>query len=149
MLVMLILAASPAHADANNYLAGPILGVAWGRGDATLLVGVEGGVGRSMTHDSLPWRFNGGIQHRARELYGYVEFAPWYFVGGSLGLGIGTDSGLTGLVGLWEGAPLVYPGCNERGAVVSISVGYRYTGVHELYIAPKAGLETEPFCLGH
>jgi hypothetical protein len=45
--------------------------------------------------------------------------------------------------------PLIYPGygCNpdETRGIASLAVGYRYTGIHELYVTVKAGV-SEPLC---
>jgi hypothetical protein len=97
---------------------------------------------------------NLGFEHRAGVGFAYAELDPWLLVGGTLGLGIDTDGQMHGVYGAWEGFPLYYPGFGEVllrhtqqdlytdhviYATLTISIGYRYTGVHELYVAAKAG----------
>ena len=132
-----------AHADVANYLVGPVLGIRLGGppGDR-LIVGVEGGVGVG------PERINLGFTNRLDKMFYYVEIDPWYIVGATLGVGIDSDGKASGVVGVWEGLPLVFPNCEGSGyfRAVTISGGYRYTGVHELYLTPKAGV-SEDICL--
>jgi hypothetical protein len=147
-LAALVIAATPrAHADVcgndDSALVGPVLGIYWGRGKpAAALLGVEGGVGCG------PERINAGVTNRGGEAFAYLELDPWLYVGASLGVGYGFDTGWHGLVGVWEGVPIVLPdGCSEQGQIVTLSIGYRYTGRHELYFAPKAGHGGGAICI--
>lgn len=87
-------------------------------------------------------RVNLGLTRRLDKTFRYLELSPWYVVGASLGFGTDSDGKSHPVLGLWEGAPVVFPECGADGwqPVVSLSTGYRYTGVHELYIAPKGGV---------
>lgn len=140
LLGSLVLLLLPRAAHANdrelaNVMVGPIFGIRLGgpSGSRTI-IGVEGGGGWG------PERLNLGFTRRLDKTFAYVELDPMY-VGASLGIGADSDGQVFPVVGLWEGLPIVYPGCGDDGwqPVVTISAGYRYTGVHELYIAPKAG----------
>jgi hypothetical protein len=145
-VLAVLLLGGVAHADSGqtrNFLAGPVLGVAFGHHETSLVLGVEGGVGIG------PERLNLGAVNRDRHGFVYLELDPWYIVGGSLGLGVDTDSGeVSGLVGVWEGVPVRGLDCNGLGYrfAATLSVGVRYTGVVELYVAPKVGV-AETFCV--
>ena len=132
-----------AHAEIANVLVGPVLGIRLGGppGDR-LIIGVEGGAGWG------PERFNLGFTRRLDKMFYYVELDPWYIVGASLGVGVDSEGQTYGVAGVWEGFPLVFPDCEGSGyfRAVTISGGYRYTGVHELYLTPKAGV-SESICL--
>src|SRR5262249_8500957 len=138
MVVVALLVISPPRADADNVfqnvLIGPVIGVRLGgREGPRGGFGVEGGVGIG------PGRVNLGFEYRDDKLFGYVEFDPWYLVGGSFGLGVDSDGDLAPVLGAWEGFPLKIPDCDfsnradAYGSAVTIAGGYRYTGVHELY----------------
>ncbi len=149
-------AAAPANADAFdngfNWLAGPLFALELGSasGKAEVGVGIEGGIGRG------PERLNGGYEWRSGPEGGlaYIQLDPWVFVGGTLGLGVDGRGDLHGILGLWEGLPLSIPGCKsdsssvpvDVGLAVTIAGGYRYTGVHELYISIKAG-QSQGVCI--
>jgi hypothetical protein len=139
--------ASRAHADVcgddDNALVGPVLGIFWGKGKPRgALLGVEGGFGCG------PERINAGVTNRGDEPFAYLELDPWLYIGASLGVGYGFDTGWSGIVGVWEGIPIELPeSCSERGEIVTLSVGYRYTGRHELYFAPKAGYGGGGICI--
>jgi hypothetical protein len=145
--VALLLASSArAEADATNWLIGPVFGIRLGSSDgSTGVIGVEGGVGTG------PERINLGFEHRAGKTLGYIEVDPWLFIGGTLGFGIDSDGDTQPVIGLWEGVPLKLPSCgigyHQYGTTVSIAAGYRYTGVHELYVTIKAGV-SQPICFG-
>lgn len=139
--------AAPARADRGdlrNALIGPVIGLRLSGPDGDAGVyGVEGGLGIG------PERFNVGFVHRAdRELY-YVEFDPWLWVGGSLGLGVDSAGEPHGIVGLWEGFPVAGNALHDCptgfSSVVTLAGGIRYTGVVELYVTLKAGV-SESFC---
>jgi len=147
--------APPARAnddDLMNLLAGPIIGIYFApkhspaelvrpsdpmplqdSSGAHLLLGFEGGVGAG------PERVNVGGTARAGEHFFYVELDPWLYVGGSLGVGVGGSSGVHPVLGVWDGFPASLPDCNRTDWILTLSAGYRYTGVHELYFAPKLG----------
>jgi len=138
-LVVVMMVAGTAHADlcsdanGRNILVGPILGWKPG-GKSGLIVGVEGGVGCGTM------RLNAGFEYRDHKGLTYVEFDPWFLLGASFGLGVDTDGELTGIIGTWEAVPLVYQTCrHDTQTIAMLSFGYRYTGVHELYISVKAG----------
>jgi hypothetical protein len=125
-------------------LVGPVIGVRLGGppGDRTVL-GVEGGFGL------LFERFNFGFEHRLNhELY-YAEFDPWYWVGGSLGLGLDSRGDVQGIFGMWEGVPLggnALHNCPPGySSLVTLAVGIRYSGVLEFYGTFKAGV-SEAIC---
>lgn len=131
---------SPAHADDSlqNWLIGPVIGFRIGGGhhaDGVGIFGVEGGGGFG------PERFNLGFEHRADHDVYYAEIDPWYLIGGTLGVGV-TDKGETvPVLGVWEGIPVsnLNASCTAWHNQVTLAAGYRYTGVHELYMTVKAG----------
>jgi len=135
--------ATPARADSSDvtFLGGPVFGIAFGDGHRrSMLFGLEGGAGY---HG--PERLNVGIEHRVGKSFLYVEADPWLLVGGSFGVGVDSDGVVNGIVGVWEGAPLVGLSdlCqqdNDFHTVVTIAAGYRWTGVHELYVSLKGGV---------
>ena len=131
---------SVAHAEVRNVLIGPVFGIRLGgpAGDR-LTLGVEGGVGYG------PERINMGFTHRLWKTFYYVELDPWLYVGGTLGVGIDSDGDPHPVIGAWEGIPLTFPECEGDGyfRAITIAGGYRYTGVHELYLTPKAGFSEE------
>ncbi|HEU0031374.1 MAG TPA: hypothetical protein VFQ53_12125 [Kofleriaceae bacterium] len=145
VVTMLAAFAGTARADDMNYLVGPVLGLRLGgppgeRG----IIGIEGGVGYG------PERINLGFTRRLDKTFGYVEIDPWYIAGFSFGAGVDSDGVAHGVIGVWEGLPLRYPSCGEDGweSVITIAGGYRYTGVHELYLTVKAGETYDgAFCL--
>jgi hypothetical protein len=129
----------------SNWLIGPVFGV-WIGGSTTGgrgLIGIEGGYGFG------PERVNLGLERRAGKTLGYLELDPWYGVGISLGYGIDSDGAPHGIVGLWEGVPLINAPkaqCGEQGGTLTFAFGYRYTGVHELYVTVKGGTAGK-FCI--
>jgi hypothetical protein len=120
----------------TNATFGPVLGVRLGgpSGNRAIL-GLEGGIGCG------PERLNVGFTWRLDRTFAYVELDPWLYVGMSLGVGVDTRGKAYPVLGIWEGLPLEAPECGvvDWRTVITLSVGYRYTGVHELYIAPKLG----------
>ncbi|HEX7840059.1 MAG TPA: hypothetical protein VF469_21430 [Kofleriaceae bacterium] len=144
--IALLLVSSPrAEADGVNILAGPIFGLQFGGStDSHSVFGIEGGVGLG------PERANLGFEYRDRKSFGYVELDPWFILGVSLGAGIDSDGELHPVGGVWEGLPIKYPNCDSSTtkyqAAVTLSAGYRYTGVHELYLSVKAGV-SQNLCL--
>jgi hypothetical protein len=119
----------------TNVMAGPVLGLRLGGpAGARGIVGLEGGVGWG------PERLNLGFTRRLGKTFGYLELDPWFYVGASLGFGIDSDGEPHPVLGVWEGVPIVYESCRSGWhTTVTLSIGYRYTGVHELYVAPKVG----------
>lgn len=151
MLLGAILLAAPAvaHADhededgefPSSASAGPTVGISWGTGvPAHLIVGLEAGVG----FNALLYA-NGGVTYRNHELFSYVELDGWFLVGGTLGFGYGTFSEWQAVAGIWEALPLSDNGPCSKTQIVSVSFGYRWTGLHEIYVAGKYG-EYEDFC---
>ncbi len=133
--------------DGKNVLIGPVLGLRLGSapGDR-LILGVEGGFGIG------PERFNLGFTHRLDHEFYYVELDPWYLLGASLGWGIDSNGDDHGLIGVWEGLPIAgaddVPCAGEDWyRIATLAGGYRYTGVHELYLTLKAGLTESWGCL--
>jgi hypothetical protein len=143
-IVLVCLLGGTASADSNlaNWLVGPVFGVVLGSHGGGVF-GVEGGGGYG------PERFNLGFEHRGNLEMGYVEIDPWYIVGGTLGVGVQSDNQVKPVVGFWEGLPLTESSddCIGWRQVVTMSAGYRYTGVHELYISFKAGWIDGTICL--
>ena len=138
VLLLTTLAPSAGRADGEfvNVTLGPVFGIRLGGPDGSrVIVGVEGGFGLG------PERVNLGITRRLGKTFAYLELAPWLYVGASLGLGVDSDGEPHGVIGLWEGLPLVFPACGDEGwqGVATLSCGYRYTGVHEFYVTPKFG----------
>lgn len=142
MLVMVVslLVVSPTRVDAEakNWLVGPVLGIRLGgHAGSRGVLGIEGGVGFG------PERVNLGVEQRDGKLFGYLELDPWLLIGASIGLGVDSDSQVHPVLGVWEGIPfkLGNDPCysNKYQAEVTVAVGYRYTGVHELYVTVKAG----------
>jgi hypothetical protein len=118
-----------------NWLVGPVVGVRLG-GKGGLVLGFEGGGGYG------PERVNLGFEHRPDDTtMGYIEVDPWYIVGGTLGFGVQNDGKVQPVLGFWEGLPLAASStaCDGWRRIITISGGYRYTGVHELYLSLKAG----------
>lgn len=143
-VVCLLVSWRPADADGTNVLIGPVLGLRLGGPAGSVGVfGIEGGVGNG------PERLNLGFEHRADKMFGYIELDPWLVLGASLGVGVDSDGNPQPVLGLWEGVPLKLPGCEispgRYDTAVSIAAGYRYTGVHELYVTVKAG-KSQRFC---
>ncbi|HTJ44780.1 MAG TPA: hypothetical protein VL463_21890 [Kofleriaceae bacterium] len=146
LIVIVLLAGSVARADdGTNYLVGPVLGYTFGgKTGGGASYGAEGGMGFG------PERVNVGYAFRDQESFGYVELDPWFFVGGSLGVGVDDDGEAHAVLGAWEGLPILVGGCqtnpNEQRPAVTIAVGWRWTGVHELYATVKAGF-SERICI--
>lgn len=133
--------------DLTNFTIGPVLGVRIGGGDpntSPLIVGIEGGAGYG------PERVNLGFEHRSDHDLAYVEFDPWYLLGGTFGFGVNEEGKVNGVIGFWEGVPVIGMGndvpCNGWHPTVVVSGGYRYTGVHELYASVKAGTMNGNIC---
>src|SRR5262249_41538110 len=80
-----------------------------------------------------PERLTIGAERRGGKLFGYLELDPWLYVGGTVGFGYDQDGELEPVLGLWEGVPVHGMDCvrSRPGTPVTISIGYRYTGVHE------------------
>jgi hypothetical protein len=141
VVVVALLFPTIAHAedgDLTNFTVGPVLGVriAGGQPDSSpLIIGIEGGAGYG------PERFNIGFEHRSDHDFGYVEFDPWYLLGGTIGFGVNEAGETNGVFGFWEGLPIMGndASCTDWHSTVTVSGGYRYTGVHELYLSVKAG----------
>ena len=137
IVVLGLLVCGTANADSNlaNWLLGPVVGVQLG-GKGGLVLGFEGGGGYG------PERFNLGFEHRPDNTsMGYIEVDPWYIVGGTLGFGVQDNGKVQPVLGLWEGLPLAQSStsCDGWRRVITISGGYRWTGVHDLYLSLKAG----------
>lgn len=137
IVVLSLLWCGTANAGNNlaNWLFGPVVGVQLG-GKGGIVLGVEGGGGYG------PERFNLGFEHRAGDIdMGYIEVDPWYIVGGTFGFGVQNDGKVQPVLGFWEGLPVAESStaCDGWRRVITISGGYRYTGVHELYLSLKAG----------
>ncbi|MGE0546052.1 MAG: hypothetical protein AB7O24_07465 [Kofleriaceae bacterium] len=89
---------------------------------------------------------NAGRTHRLGVGFTYVELDPWFVLGGTLGAGLDDQLNVHPVVGIWEGFPLVVDShrhCDEdlprSHFAMTLAIGYRYTGVHELYTTIKAG----------
>jgi hypothetical protein len=135
-----------------NALAGPVLGVRLGGAPGSrAVIGLEAGAGWTVE------RFNLGVDHRAGHTLYYLELDPWLVLGATIGLAVDDVADLHPVLGAWEGvlvAPLVHPAdCldvpDDRRfyPTITLSIGYRYTGEHELYLAPKFGGAQKPvFC---
>lgn len=81
-------------------------------------------------------------------MFAYAELDAWLFVGGTLGVGYGGRSGWQPVLGIWEALPLpLEDGRCEDLPTVVVSAGYRWTGMHELYVAAKGG-RADRFCQG-
>lgn len=149
-IAVLVLAATPAYAEDSgddpvfNALIGPVLALHWGGGHPTgLAAGLEGGVGWA------PWlRINLGFEQRGDGPFFYGEVDPWFLIGATVGYGRDGSGRADGTIGLWEGVPLAAPNnCHGGlGGAASLAVGYRYSGVHEVYVTVKGGV-SEGFCL--
>ncbi|MBZ0237063.1 MAG: hypothetical protein K8M05_32335 [Deltaproteobacteria bacterium] len=141
---VLAAAAAPARAEPQfpeSKLVGPLLGIAWGNGHAAHpTLGVEGGIGLDEVII-----LNAGSTWRGGELFSYLELDGWFFLGATAGYGHGTRDGWQAVVGVWEPLPpkVLEGGCDDA-RVVAFSVGYRYTGLHELYFTAKYGDAWEP-----
>jgi hypothetical protein len=131
--------------DGKNVLIGPVLGLRLGGppGDP-LILGVEGGFGKG------PERLNLGFTRRLDHQLYYLEVDPWFIIGASFGWGIDSNGEGHGIIGLWEGWPIAgdVPCAGEDWyRIATLAGGYRYTGVHELYITVKAGMTESWGCL--
>lgn len=137
-------AARADHKFPTSQMVGPLFGIAWGgdeKREPHLTAGIEGGIG---LHELLV--FNAGATWRGDELFSYVELDGWFFLGGTLGFGHGTRTGSQAVLGVWEMLPYVKEidgGCDDATLVV-FSAGYRWTGMHELYVTGKYGDAWEP-----
>lgn len=133
------------RADLANVLIGPVLGVRLGGppGDRAI-IGFEGGGGYG------PERGNAGYEHRLDKDFFYVELDPWYLLGGTVGFGIDGDGNTSPVLGVWEGVPLSagQQSCTDWNRTITLAGGYRYTGVHELYVTVKAGCLHGIICFG-
>lgn len=144
--VILLAAPAVARADDDDDLprsvsAGPTLGISWGQGvKPHLIVGLEAGVGLHLLLYG-----NAGITYRNEELFSYAELDGWFAVGGTFGFGYGTRSEWQAVAGIWEAVPITDNGACSKRQIVSLSFGYRWTGLHEIYAATKYG-EYEDFC---
>jgi hypothetical protein len=128
--------------DPESWLAGPIIGVRLGAedGHSRGIIGLEGGYGIG------PERVNGGGEWRDGVGFFYLQLDPWLYVGGTLGVGVDARGEAHGVLGVWEGSPVVYPSsCDHFGATVTAAAGLRWTGVLELYLTVKAGASV-PVC---
>jgi hypothetical protein len=140
----------------TDAMVGPTLGYDFSGRSITF--GWEAGVGtRPRCWGILGTRFNVGQQLGAG-LLTYAVAEPWYLVaGGTLGGGYRRGTGVVGVAGAWSGLPVwpylteprvrvVYPGQHEpsREWLVSLALGYRYTGHHEIYLTPKIGVTEVP-----
>jgi hypothetical protein len=144
-IALLVVSSARAGADGKNVLFGPIIGLQFGgSSDSHSVFGIEGGAGIG------PERANVGLERRDGKTFGYVELDPWLFLGVSLGAGIDSNGELHPVGGVWEGVPIKFPSCHEStthySATVTLSAGYRYTGVHEIYLSVKAGA-SQNLCL--
>jgi len=141
VLALLCCRAASAGDSLENWLAGPVVGVKLGP-HGGLVIGVEGGGGVG------PERFNLGFEHRDDHDVGYIEVDPWYLVGGTFGIGVQDDGKVKPVLGAWEAVPLAISGtgCDGWRQVIVLSGGYRYTGVHELYLSLKAGWMDGTIC---
>ncbi len=131
--------ARPTRADGDaSYLIGPLLGVSWGGKHVrqpSLLIGLEGG---TSLHPFLP--VNAGVSYRRHEAFLYGELDPWLYLGATIGVGYGTTSGAQPVLGVWSPVGCRNSGPEGSGRVaMTLTVGYRWTGAHELYLAPKVG----------
>jgi hypothetical protein len=138
VLGLVVAWARPARADGSmlNFSVGPVFAIKLnGAGEWPAVIGLEGGVGIG------PERINLGFEHRADHDAGYAEFDPWFVIGGTVGVAVDDDGTRHVVAGAWEGIPVAgFEGsCNEWQDMVTLAGGYRYTGVHELYLTIKAG----------
>ena len=122
---------------------GPTVGYAFGHGPT---LGVEGGAGWESDKDPLFLNGNVGFSYRFEgddgDLVGYAVFEPWSYVGLTVGGAMGSRSGAEGVVGVWDGValPLRDLRCSpdRKGPTwLSLAVGYRWAGLHEIYFTPK------------
>ncbi|MCG8557813.1 MAG: hypothetical protein MJD61_21395 [Proteobacteria bacterium] len=123
-----------------NFSAGPQAAWTWGRGSG-LAWGWEAGTGMGIQ------RLNLGQTYGQGGNLSYAVLEPHImYVGGTLGLGYDTSSGVDLVAGVWEGLPLLYPNdCwpetkNKLGLLVTVALGYRFGSEHQLYVTPKIGL---------
>ena len=128
-------------ADLQNVMVGPVIGLRLGGppGDR-LVIGVEGGVGFG------PERINVGFTQRLDKTFVYAELDPWYIIGGTLGVGYEEGGKTFPIIGVWEGVPLNDGPCGGWHQQASLAAGYRYTGIHELYVTIKAGYMNGSIC---
>jgi hypothetical protein len=140
---LILLRARNATADFPlNFTAGPQVAWSWGkvRGFSW---GWEAGAGLGVE------RLNVGQMSWKGERLSYAVFEPLFLdlVGATVGLGYENNTGLSPVLGLWEGIPIVYPqNCEPEnrakfGFLLTVAVGYRYFGGHhQVYLTPKAGI---------
>jgi len=144
VFAILLAGAADARADGNleNWLIGPVIGFQLGgHSPSPVVIGFEGGGGYG------PERFNLGFEHRAGKSFGYAEIDPWYLLGGSLGAGVDSDGEMHPVLGIWEGLPIgTHEPCSGWHPQISVAAGYRYTGVHEVYLTVKAGEMNGSLC---
>lgn len=123
-----------------NFLAGPQVAWSWGRTKGVLW-GWEAGVGYGAQ------RLNLGQAYGREQTLSYGVAEPYtLYVGGTLGVAFERTSGVLPVFGVWEGVPVIYPEICEPerradfGFLLTVAVGYRYVGGHQVYVAPKAGV---------
>ena len=146
-VAVIITSVTSARADLCNehtsrtILAGPVVGLLRGK-HAGPVVGFEGGVGCG------PMRLDLGFEHRDHKGLGYVALDAWHGLGATFGLGLDTGGVIQGIGGVWEGVPTHFPTCRpDNQTAVLFSFGYRFTGVHELFVSLKAGRIERASCL--
>jgi len=129
---------------------GPVVGYVPGRG---LSWGWEGG-GLAVTGETrgLPdvyLHFNTGMSWRpgakpaaSKDLLSYLVWEPvLYVVPLTLGFSHSTEEGSNAMAGTWVGLPApISGGCRSGCAMVSVALGYRWSGLGEFYLTPKVGL---------
>jgi hypothetical protein len=90
------------------------------------------------------------VTRRGADAFAYLELDPWFVVGASVGVGVGTESGWRPIIGVWEGIPLneLCPGATSSGGttLITISVGVRWAGATELFVGPKIGWMRRKVC---
>jgi hypothetical protein len=140
----IVLAVSNACADYGpwNFSVGPQLAWSWGRSSG-ISWGWEGGVGFGVQRLNL-----GQLHGNKGQNLSYVVVEPYtLYIGGSLGIVYQKDLGISPILGLWEGVPVIYPtNCEpdrrtEFGFLLTMALGYRYFGGHhQVYATPKVGV---------
>jgi hypothetical protein len=160
--ILILFAACEAHYGQQGAI-GPTFGYVFGRGAS---VGWETGGGAvggevPVTYLSKPdflWHFSAGMSWRRTtpgsprtDRLTYLAWEPFFFeepvqvqspvpFGATLGFAHADSDGWRPMVGLWEMVPLAADIDCHPCATLSIAVGYRWAGRHELYVTPKIGI---------
>jgi hypothetical protein len=68
----------------------------------------------------------------------YLVYEPWCLGGVTLGAAWSSSTGISHVLGIWEGAAIPLNDVGQMTTSLSLAIGWRYmAGASELYLAPK------------